>query len=72
MMEDSSTPGAELTELIEQVQPHIGEDDFIRLPEVGEIMTGPERGVYKVANTTAFADICVWKWSDVLKFIEHF
>ena len=71
MMEDSS-PGAELAELVEQVQPHIGENDFIRLPYAGETPPGAERGIYKVVNTTAFADTRVWKCADVLKFIEHF
>ena len=72
MMEDPSGPSAELAEMIEQVQPHIGEDDMIRLPHVGEILTGPAADVYKVVDPTAFAAMRVWKWSDMLEFIKHF
>ena len=72
MMEDSSGPSVELAEMIEQVQPHIGVDDMIRLPHVGEILTGPAADVYKVVDPTAFAAMRVWKWSDMLEFIKHF
>ena len=71
-MMEGSEPGAELPEIIEHVRSHIGEDDFIRLPDVGEIWKGPEADVYKVADTAAFSAMRVWKWTDMLKFIEHF
>ena len=71
MMEDTS-PGSDLAVLIDQVQPHIGEDDVIRLPEAGEIGSGPECDVYMLVDKKAFADMRVWKWSDVINFMEHF
>ena len=71
LMNDDA-PAAELPEMIEQIQPHTGEDDMIRLPNVGEIWTGPEHDVYKVVDPVAFAAMRVWKWTDMLEFVKHF
>ena len=69
---DDLSPAAGLAEMIEQVQPHTGEEDMIRLANVGEIWTDPEHDVYKVVDPEARAAMRVWKWTDMVEFVKHF
>ena len=69
---DDFSAAAELSEMIEQIQPHNTEDDMIRLPNVGEIWSGQEHDIYKVVDPVAFAAMRVWKWTDMIEFVKHF
>ena len=68
----SDLPSAELEQMIELIHPHITEDDMIRRPRVGEIWHGPEEGVVRIVDPEAFCDMRVWKWTDLIAFVQHF
>ena len=45
---------------------------MIRLPNVGEIWTGPEHDIYKAVDPVAFTAMRVKKWTDMIEFVKHF